>query len=71
MADTSSYLRYLPPVLWQREPPPPAIAGGAMLRIVEKMRTGIDDDEPGTHGGKTNEEIEAKIARMHSGGNPW
>lgn len=70
MADTSSYLRYLPPVLWQHEPPPPAISVGAMLRIFEKILTGIDDNEPITHGKHSHEAIEATIARMHRVFNP-
>ena len=49
MADKSSYLRFLPPVLWQSEPDAPGFSLGAALRIFEKMLTGIDDDVPIRH----------------------
>ena len=71
MADKSSYLRYLPPVLWEEEPPLPAFSLGAMLRIFEKMLTGIDDSEVVTHNGHRHDAIEAVIARMHHVFSPW
>ena len=37
MTEQSSYLRYLPPVLWQDEPAAPEFSLGAMLRIFEKI----------------------------------
>ncbi|GAA0436042.1 hypothetical protein Acor_55340 [Acrocarpospora corrugata] len=46
MSDKSGYLRHLPPVLWQDEPEPPEFSLGAMLRIFEKVLTGIDDGVP-------------------------
>jgi phage tail-like protein len=42
MDKLSSYLRYLPPVLWSREGDPQQFLG-RMLRIFEKLLTGIDD----------------------------
>lgn len=49
MPTTSSYGKYLPPVLWS--PPPPAAFGIlSMLAPFEKVLTGIDDDIPITHG---------------------
>ena len=46
MADKSSYLQYLPPVLWEHDPPAPEFSLGAVLRIFEKVLTGIADDVP-------------------------
>ena len=43
MPDKSSYLRFLPPVLWEKEPPAPEFSLGGMLRIFEKILTGLDD----------------------------
>jgi phage tail-like protein len=71
LADKSSYLRYLPPVLWEKEPDLPAFSVGAMLRIFEKMLTGIDDDATIRHGDHDHESVEAVIARMHRLFNPW
>ncbi len=64
MAAKSSYLRFLPPVLWEKEPDLPAFSLGAMLRIFEKLLTGIDDGIPISDGGTTYEPIEAIIARI-------
>ncbi len=49
MPATSSYGKYLPPVLWS---PPPAADFGilSMLAPFEKLLTGIDDGIPITHG---------------------
>jgi phage tail-like protein len=44
MSEQSSYLRYLPPVLWQDGPPQPAFSLGSMLRIFEKLLTGTTAD---------------------------
>jgi len=43
MASKSSYLRFLPPVLWQEEPAAPEFSLGTSLRIFEKLLSGIDD----------------------------
>ena len=71
MPDKSAYLRYLPPVLWENEPPPPAFSLGAMLRIFEKMLTGIDDDVVIQHGDHTHEAITTMIARLPRIFDPW
>lgn len=71
MSDKSSYLRYLPPVLWEKEPPPPKFSLGAMLRIFEKILTGLDDNVTiGDRDGEY-EPVEAVIARLHKLFNPW
>jgi len=54
MAELSSYLRHLPPVLWQDEPAPPGFSLGTALRIFEKVLTGIDDDVDVRHGDHTH-----------------
>ena len=65
MAATSSYLQYLPPVLWQDEDPDVFSLGG-MLRIFEKLLTGIDD---GTAPDLTS--IREEIDRLHELFDPW
>lgn len=46
----SSYLSYLPPVLWSPPRPAAVFDLGAMLCVFEKVLTGIDDGVPVTHG---------------------
>ena len=83
MTDVSSYLRYLPPVLW-RDDPPPASAGiglGAVLRIFEKIATGIPDGIPLVHADprrpdrpdRTHEHpaFTDRIADLHRLFDPW
>jgi phage tail-like protein len=69
--DKSSYLRYLPPVLWEKDPPAPAFSLGGMLRVFEKLLTGIPDGEVIAHGDHAHEPVEAVIARLHRLFNPW
>lgn len=76
MADKSSYLRFLPPVLWQAEPPAPAFSLGGALRIFEKILTGIDDGVAIQHTApdgtiRQHEAIEPIIARLHRMFDPW
>jgi phage tail-like protein len=71
MAQPSSYLRYLPPVLWQDEPAPPAFSLGAALRIFEKVLTGIDDDVTVHHGDHTHPAITDLVDRQHQLFDPW
>jgi phage tail-like protein len=65
MADKSSYLQYLPPVLWENEPPAPAFSLGATLRIFEKLLTGIADDVP------AHPPLTAEIAELGQRFDPW
>lgn len=76
MADKSSYLRFLPPVLWQAEPAAPQFSLGAALRIFEKLLSGIDDGvvvqqtaPDGTV--RQYDAIESIIARLHRLFDPW
>ncbi|HEY1867577.1 MAG TPA: phage tail protein, partial [Candidatus Cybelea sp.] len=50
MATTSDYLKYLPAVLWQNDPPPNLFSLGTMLCPFEKLLTGINDGIAITHG---------------------
>jgi phage tail-like protein len=65
VADKSSYLKYLPPVLWEDEPSPPEFSLGATLRIFEKILTGIADDVP------AHPPLTTEIARLERLFDPW
>jgi phage tail-like protein len=71
MAELSSYLRRLPPVLWQGDPAPPGFSLGTTLRIFEKVLTGIDDDVDVRHGDHTHPAIGDLVARQHELFDPW
>lgn len=71
MAELSSYLRHLPPVLWQDDPAPPGFSLGAALRIFEKVLTGIDDDVDVRHGDHAHPAITELLARQHELFDPW
>lgn len=76
MADKSSYLRFLPPVLWQAEPELPGFSLGAALRIFEKLLTGIDDGVPIRHPGPDglpvdHDAVGEVIGRLHRLFDPW
>ncbi|GHO83203.1 phage tail protein [Dictyobacter formicarum] len=63
----SSYLRYLPPVLWEGEAP----LLGRLLLIFEKLLTGIDDEQVIQHGDHTHQSLEEAIARLDQLLDPW
>ncbi|MGW2724053.1 hypothetical protein [Streptomyces sp. NPDC001492] len=73
--DQSSYLRHLPPVLWQDVPPdqgpPPGVRLGEWLRIVEKVLTGIDDGIELPHDHHTHPAVTDAIAGLHRLLDPW
>jgi len=71
LSQVSSYLRYLPPVLWRDEPPPPAFSLGAALCVFEKILTGIDDGVVVSHGGHAHDAIQTVIARAFRLFDPW
>jgi len=76
MADKSSYLRFLPPALWQAEPDAPEFSLGAALRIFEKILTGIDDGVPIRHVAPDGTSVEHDpvgevIGQLHRLFNPW
>jgi phage tail-like protein len=66
MPQKSSYLQYLPPVLWEKEPTPPAFSLGAILCVFEKALTGIEDDVPAQH-----DSVKALIDRLPQLFDPW
>ena len=63
----TSYLNYLPPVLWAGEFP----LLGEMLRVFEKILTGIDDGLVIQHGDHEHEAIEVVIANIYQLFDPW
>lgn len=71
MANKSSYLNYLPPILWENEPPLPGFSLGAILRIFEKILSGIDDGEVVSHVDHEHHGIEVVIQRLHRLFDPW
>ncbi len=50
MPTTSSYVKYLPAILWESDPPPNQFSLGTMLCAFEKILTGINDTVPIEHG---------------------
>lgn len=78
--EKSSYLKYLPPVLWQDDPPTSELSLGTMLRIFEKILTGIPDryslphdpdKSDGDDGYHEHGPITAQIAQLHRLFDPW
>ena len=67
----SSYLNYLPPVLWEMSlsSPEMGMSLGDMLKVFEKILTGIQDDK--IVGNGRYEPIETTIAKTHIFFNPW
>lgn len=68
---TSSYVEYLPRVLWADEPAQPEFSLGSTLRIFEKLLTGINDGIPVEHNGHRHESVAAVIERVHQVFDPW
>lgn len=71
MAELSSYLRHLPPVLWRNDPAAPEFSLGTALRIFEKILTGIDDGVPVDHNGHSHPAITDLVARQYQLFDPW
>jgi phage tail-like protein len=70
MAELSSYLQYLPPVLWSHENDPQQFLG-KMLRIFEKMLTGIPDAVAIGSGDCIYPPLEELIDDLPQFFNPW
>ncbi len=64
MGDQSTYVNYLPPVLWEGDAPS-QFSLTALLRVFEKLLSGIDDAEVVTHGSHEHDGVEEVIARLH------
>ncbi|MCX4821035.1 phage tail protein [Streptomyces sp. NBC_01142] len=60
----SSYLRHLPPVLWENEPDAPEFSLGRALLVFEKILTGVADGVTIPHGDHTHAPITDQIARL-------
>ncbi|WP_051969779.1 phage tail protein [Kitasatospora azatica] len=71
MAQKSSYLQYLPPVLWRDDPQDPEFSLGGLLRIFEKLLTGVPDGAVIRHGGHTHPPIGEQIDRLDRLFDPW
>jgi phage tail-like protein len=85
MSEVSSYLRYLPPVLWADDPvsaaddpSDPRLRLGAALRIFEKVATGLPDPVALVHRDPLHPEREhehsaltEQIADLHRLFDPW
>lgn len=71
----SSYVAYLPPVLWRSDPfddaPPGRIRLGPLLRIYEKLLTGIDDGVEIRHLDHEHRPIAAQVSDLHRVFDPW
>ena len=64
----SSYLQYLPPILWEKAETHPAFTLGELLAIFEKILTGIDDGIPIEHGQRPLQELIDHIPDLF---HPW
>lgn len=71
MSEPSSFLRYLPPVVWQDDDAASGLSVGGWLRIVEKMLTGIPDDVGLPHGDHEHASIADVIAGVDTLFDPW
>ncbi|MGN6485643.1 MAG: phage tail protein, partial [Thermomicrobiales bacterium] len=71
MSEQSSWVRYLPPVLWEGNDPAAPFSLAGMLRIFEKLLTGIDDAIPIVHGDHTHDAITTQLDRLHRLYDPW
>jgi phage tail-like protein len=71
VSEQSSYLRYLPPVLWQDDPAAPEFSLGSMLRIFEKLLTGIPDGVSVRHGDHEHPPLMTQIANLQQLFDPW
>jgi phage tail-like protein len=59
----SSYLKYLPEVVWSGQAAPDGFSVEVLLRVAETILSGIDRD-PVAHGGHTHDGIEALLDRL-------
>ena len=81
VATTSSYLRYLPPVLWaarqldDKQSPTTDFVLGTFLLAFEKVLTGLDDDIVVRHGtgvdAHTHDSLATTIAQIPQLFDPW
>lgn len=73
----SGYLRYLPPVLWEDAPQAPGFSLGGLLRVLEKILSGVDDGAAVLHDpgdgrpAHHHDGIAEVIDRLHEVFDPW
>lgn len=68
----SSYLRYLPPVLWEADASEArGVSLGQLLLIFEKVLTGVRDDIVLRHGDHEHPSISTQIELLHSVFDSW
>jgi phage tail-like protein len=67
----SSYLQYLPPVLWMEEPEPPEFSLGRFLLAFEKILTGLDGQPSVAHKGYQHASLEQTLDELHKLYNPF
>lgn len=70
MTTISSYVEYLPPVLWSSESDLSQFLG-QMLRIFEKILTGIPDEVAVVHNNHKHDPVENTIDKLLHIFNPW
>lgn len=70
-ARASSYLRYLPPVLWDVPPQPRGVSLGELLLVFEKVLTGVADEHVLRHGDHAHPAISTEIDLLHRAFDPW
>src|SRR4051812_1785058 len=71
MTEPSSYLRYLPPAVWQDDDRGSGLSLGGWLRIVEKVLTGIPDGVPLPHGDHEHGAVTDVIGGIDTLFDPW
>ena len=67
----SSYLQYLPPVLWMEEPDAPAFSLGRFLLAFEHLLTGLDTQPSMAHTGYQHASLEQTLDELHKLYNPF
>ncbi len=67
----SEYLRHLPAILWEDEPPLPEFSLGSSLRVFEKILDGLEDDIPLEHAGHPHAPIRPTIDTLQRLFDPW
>jgi hypothetical protein len=70
MTQVSSYLEYLPSVLWSSDDDQ-AMLLARMLCVFEKILTGVPDGVPIPHGPHEHEPLETTIDNLHQLFDPW
>ena len=70
LSQLSTYVDYLPAAVWSPETDPSMFLG-RMLRVFEKILTGIEDGVPIRHASHEHEALEATLDNLHHLFDPW